>query len=67
FNQVDIRVAKDFRFRSATGVELIGELFNVLNSKNPRNFNRLGQALVFAGDPGQGEQRLIQLGARVHF
>jgi Carboxypeptidase regulatory-like domain/TonB dependent receptor/TonB-dependent Receptor Plug Domain len=67
FNQLDARASKDFRFMGNAGVELIAEMFNVLNSKNPRNFDRLGVAHVYAGDPGQGEQRLIQLGARVHF
>jgi hypothetical protein len=69
-------------------VEVIGEIFNLLNAKNPANFNgncavgtdpaipatfgkctitTFGQANTFAGDPGQGEQRLAQLGIRVTF
>jgi len=30
-------------------------------------FDRFGEAHAFAGDPLQGEQRLWQFGARVHF
>ena len=82
FSQLDVRVAKDLKFGGNYGVELIGEMFNVLNSKNPAKFigncgynttsgqctnPTFRQASAFAGDPGQGEQRLIQLGARVRF
>ncbi len=83
FSQFDVRLAKEFKFFHNYGVEVIGEIFNLLNSKNPANFNGncafdvatkqctfgggFGQARVFAGDPGQGEQRLAQLGIRVTF
>jgi hypothetical protein len=89
FSQFDVRVAKEFKFYRNYGVEVIGEIFNLLNSKNPANFNGncrvgtdpnvpatygkctfptgFGQAGTFAGDPGQGEQRLAQLGFRVTF
>jgi hypothetical protein len=83
FSQFDVRVAKDLKFFHNYGVELIAEVFNLLNAKNPANFNGncafnvttkqcaftggFGQARVFAGDPGQGEQRLAQLGVRVTF
>ena len=82
FSQLDVRLAKEFKFYRNYGVEVIGEIFNLLNSKNPANFNGnckvdasgtctftggFGQARAFAGDPGLGEQRLAQLGLRVTF
>jgi hypothetical protein len=96
FSQFDLRLSKEFKFYRSYGVELIGEIFNVLNSKNAANFD--GRRFVhktiqdpafpndptktititvanpgfqtagaFAGDPGQGEQRLAQLGVRITF
>ena len=73
FSQFDGRLAKAFRFGGNYGVELIGEVFNLLNAKNPTLFvgNRSslssGKASAYAGDPGQGEQRLAQLGIRLTF
>ncbi len=74
FSQMDVRVGKTFKFFSNYGVELIGEVFNLFNSKNEAGFrgNRSSTATYrqpsfFAGDPGQGEQRLAQLGLRVTF
>jgi hypothetical protein len=73
FSQLDVRVAKAFKFFGNYGVELIGEMFNLLNSKNAAGFvgsrtsNVYKQPTFFAGDPGQGEQRLAQLGLRVTF
>src|SRR5205085_7371490 len=71
FSQIDVRVSKEFSFGGQYGVELIGEIFNLLNSENGTRFVRQAsgdyQPTVFAGDTGQGEQRLVQLGARFHF
>jgi carboxypeptidase family protein/TonB-dependent receptor-like protein len=67
FEQVDIRVAKEFRFMRNYGVELIGEVFNLLNAKNAAIFDSTGGAHAYAGDPGQGEQRLMQFGVKVRF
>lgn len=67
FNQIDVRVAKEFRFGGGFGFEVIGEMFNLLNSDNPDNFNSNGEPNNYAGDPGQGEQRLAQLGFRFRF
>lgn len=73
FKQLDVRVAKEFTSGGHYGFELIGEVFNLTNSKNPSSFNgtrtanNYRQATTFAGDPGQGEQRLAQLGVRVKF
>jgi hypothetical protein len=89
FSQFDIRFSKEFKFYRNYGVEVIGEIFNLFNSKNPTAYNGarfvhvpdpndptktivvanpdFQQAGAFAGDPGQGEQRLAQLGVRIHF
>jgi hypothetical protein len=66
FQQLDLRLSKEFRF-DEFGIELIGEVFNVLNEKNPAVPDRFGEATAFAGDPAQGEQRLAQLGLRLRF
>ncbi|HKO58307.1 MAG TPA: TonB-dependent receptor [Thermoanaerobaculia bacterium] len=67
FSQVDLRVSKDFRFGGRYGLEGIAEVFNLFNSKNPAGFDRTGTANFHAGDPGQGDQRVIQLGLRARF
>jgi hypothetical protein len=67
FSQIDLRVAKEFKFGGGYGLEILAEFFNLLNAKNAAVFNSQGEANAHAGDPGQGEQRLIQLGARVRF
>ena len=82
FSQFDLRLAKEFKFSETYGVEVIGEVFNLFNSRNPANFNGncsvdssgkctftggFGQATAFAGDPGMGEQRLAQVGLRLTF
>jgi hypothetical protein len=74
FSQVDLRLSKEFRFADF-GVEVIGEMFNVLDEKNPTAFSNVfvpGNPLpiglepsAYAGDQFQGEQRLIQLGLRL--
>ena len=74
FSQLDLRAGKEFKFAGDMGVELIAELFNVLNEDNPAGFNgnrqsaRYGQPTRFAGDPPLGgEQRLWQLGVRFRY
>ncbi|HWW62202.1 MAG TPA: TonB-dependent receptor, partial [Thermoanaerobaculia bacterium] len=71
FSQLDVRLSKEFRFGPRMGIELIGEIFNLLNSKNGVRFVRNSSGnyapTIFAGDTGQGEQRLAQLGARIRF
>ncbi|MCJ7442217.1 MAG: TonB-dependent receptor [Thermoanaerobaculaceae bacterium] len=73
FSQFDLRVSKEFSFGGDLGIELIAEMFNVLNSKNPAGYigniraSNYGEPTTYAGDPAQGEQRLMQLGLRVHF
>jgi outer membrane receptor protein involved in Fe transport len=76
FSQLDLRLGKEIHFGSRASVELIGEVFNVFNSKNPAGYinvfdskgNPVGKKpTLYAGDPLQGEQRLAQLGLRVRF
>ena len=73
YKQLDFRLSKRFRFGRPTGLELIGEMFNVTNAKNPAGFigNRraanFGEATEFAGDFQRGEQRMAQLGVRLEF
>jgi outer membrane receptor protein involved in Fe transport len=67
FSQLDLRLAKTFDFAKDLGLELYLEMFNVFNSKNPAGFTATGTATAWAGDPYQGEQQLLQLGARFYF
>ncbi|MFI5165327.1 MAG: TonB-dependent receptor domain-containing protein [Thermoanaerobaculales bacterium] len=67
FSQFDLRLAKEFAFAKDLGVELFAEMFNVFNEKNPALYTSDGLPNAYSGDPYQGEQRLVQLGARVHF
>jgi outer membrane receptor protein involved in Fe transport len=73
FSQFDLRISKEFSFGGDMGIELIAEMFNVFNSKNPAGYvgnilaSNYGEPTTYAGDPGQGEQRLMQLALRVHF
>ena len=73
FAQLDLRASKVFRFGKGVGLEVLAEVFNVFNAKNPAGFvgnqaaGNLGEATTFAGDPLQGEQRLAQLGMRLRF
>ena len=69
FSQVDVRLQKGFQW-SSFGVDLIGEMFNIFDEKNPNNFSASGGRLTpnhFSGDPLQGEQRLMQFGVRVRW
>jgi outer membrane receptor protein involved in Fe transport len=74
FSQFDLRVSKDFKFAQDIGAEVLAEVFNVFNSKNPAGYafnlnspSSYGNPSVYAGDPLQGEQRLMQVGLRFHF
>jgi hypothetical protein len=66
FEQFDLALAKEFPI-GPIGIEVIAQVFNVFNAKNPAAFDRTGTPNAYAGDPGQGEQRLLQLGAKIHF
>lgn len=77
FSQFDLRVSKAFTFGGHVTAELIAEVFNVFNAKNPNIIGNLydpntgaligRQTNAYAGDPLQGEQRLGQLGLRISF
>ena len=67
FSQLDLRLSKDFKFAKDLGLDLYAEVFNVFNAKNPANYTATGTPTAWAGDPYQGEQRLLQLGARFNF
>lgn len=73
FAQLDVRVSKKFRVSDRARLELIAEIFNVLNDTNPTTFvaNQtsalFGQPTRFAGDFRQTEQRLAQVGVRFEF
>lgn len=79
FSQLDLRVTKVFSIKQVN-IEGIFEVFNLFNAENPAGFRQggneingnlsdpnFGVANTFAGDPGQGEQRLAQLGFRIEF
>lgn len=57
FSQLDLRLSKEFKFYRNYGVELIGEIFNLLNSKNAANFN--GQRNKIITDPVTGLPKLV--------
>jgi outer membrane receptor protein involved in Fe transport len=68
FSQIDLRLSKEFSFADVVSLELIGEIFNILNEENPSVFDRNGEPNAFAGTSNvQPEQRLAQLGLRVRF
>lgn len=73
FSQLDLRVAKQFTFGGDVTLEILAEVFNLFNSKNPagyvgnRNAGNFGEPTSFAGDANQLEQRVAQLGLRVAF
>jgi len=74
FFQADLRVSKFFTMPREFGrIEAIFEMYNVFNNINPASYqgnelgNDFGQPTAFAGDPLQGEARLIQLGVRYSF
>ena len=74
FTQFDFRVSKDFPISGSFGIEVLAEVFNLFNATNPAGYrgdladpSSFGTPSKYAGDPLQGEQRLLQIGARVHF
>jgi hypothetical protein len=66
FEQFDIALSKEFPI-GPIGLEVTAQVFNVFNAKNPALYDRTGTPNAYAGDPGQGEQRLLQLGGRLRF
>ena len=48
-------------------IEELAEMFNVFDAENGAVYDSSGATAAYAGDPLQGEQRLVQLGARFTF
>jgi Carboxypeptidase regulatory-like domain/TonB dependent receptor-like, beta-barrel len=73
FKQFDLRLSKRIKVGPKFRFELLGEAFNLFNSKNPTSFignqssANFGQPTLYAGDFQSGEQRVFQLGARIEF
>ena len=77
--QMNLRLSYAFKLMGSARVEAIGEVFNVLNAKNPGGFNTsefltngspntgFMQPTTFAGDFQAGEQRVGQIGFRFSF
>jgi hypothetical protein len=77
------RSSPGFIFTGSVGIEIIAQVFNIFNATNPAYYNGrrmifddngnaipnpdFGKPQAYAGDTHQGEQRLLQLAARVHF
>ena len=79
FSQFNLRVSRTFPLMGGARIEAIGEIFNLFNAKNPwlaftqqrlisgqpnADFMQPG---AYAGDVGQPEQRMGQVGFRITF
>ena len=79
FSQLNLRVSRAFSLGGGVRIEAIGELFNLFNAINPSltlTQRRLEggvpnasfmQPVAYAGDVGQPEQRVGQVGFRLTF
>jgi hypothetical protein len=80
FSQLNLRVSRSFAVWGASRVEAIAEIFNLFNAKNPfiplstQRLSAAGaplasflQPTAYAGDFGQPEQRVGQIGFRFTF
>jgi hypothetical protein len=79
FSQLNLRVSRRFALSGPVHIEAIAEVFNVFNARNPylnistqrltRGVPNSGfmQPIAFAGDVGQPEQRVGQIGFRLTF
>jgi hypothetical protein len=80
FSQLNLRVSKAFPIGGTVRLEAIAEVFNLFNAKNPflmltqRRLQSTGapnanfmRPSAYAGDIGQPEQRVGQLGFRLTF
>ena len=80
FSQFNLRISRTFPLARGLRIEAIGEVFNLFNAKNPvlaisqRRINAGGalntsfmQPTAYAGDVGQTEQRVGQIGLRLTF
>ena len=76
---MNLRMSYNLRLFGTARAELIGEVFNLFNAKNPGGFNTAQfttagaansgfmQPTTFAGDFQAGEQRVGQIGFRFSF
>ena len=70
---MNLRMSYSFQLMGRARIEAIGELFNVLNAKNPSTFvtnaasARFMQPNEFSGDFQNPEQRVGQIGFRFSF
>jgi hypothetical protein len=80
FSQLNLRVSRAFPLVRSVRIEAIGEIFNLFNARNPslalmqQRLNSQGalnsgfmQPTALAGDVGQPEQRVGQIGFRITF
>jgi hypothetical protein len=74
FSQLNLRISRAFPLFREARIEAIAEVFNVFNAKNPfistsSTFtgSTFMQPIAYAGDLGQGEQRVAQFGFRITF
>jgi hypothetical protein len=81
FSQLNMRISRSFAFLGSARIEAIAEVFNVFNAKNPSipttvqrtqgggavESPSFMQPTAYAGDTGQAQQRIGQLGFRVTF
>ena len=75
FSQLNLRISRGFRIAGELRVEAIAEVFNLFNAKNPSlSITQLQnvaqhfmQPMGYAGDAGQPEQRVGQVGFRITF
>jgi hypothetical protein len=71
--QMNLRVSRSFALTGRARIEAIGEIFNLLNAKNPAAFvtnassARFMQPNEFSGDFQNPEQRVGQVGFRFSF
>jgi hypothetical protein len=74
FSQMNLRVSRTFSLGGSVRIEAIGEVFNLFNAVNPslalaqrRGSTSFMQPVAYAGDVGQPEQRVGQVGFRLTF
>ena len=79
FSQFNLRVSRTFPLTGGVRIEAIGEIFNLFNAKNPvfsLTQQRIANGVLsqgfmqpnaYAGDVGQTEQRVGQIGFRLTF
>jgi hypothetical protein len=79
FSQLNMRVSRSFRLAGSSRIEAIAEVFNLFNARNPSiplsttrtkagvPLSTFMQPTAYAGDVGQPEQRVGQVGIRITF